>query len=49
MNQLAVSLDSAAIFSSSSSTAPHPGVIGLPIAIKLGHSYAVRADLNYCE
>lgn len=51
MNQAAVSPDSAATISSSSSSSnvPHPGVIGQSIAIKLGHSYAVRADLNYCE
>ncbi|TDG52712.1 hypothetical protein AWZ03_000945 [Drosophila navojoa] len=27
----------------------HPGAIGQVIAIKLGHSYAARADLNYCR
>jgi len=55
MNQKAVSLESAAtvintiiIISSSrrsSSKIQHPGLT----AIKLGHSYAARADLNYCE
>ncbi|KAM8710100.1 hypothetical protein ACLKA7_016834 [Drosophila subpalustris] len=59
MNQTAVSPDSAAtvihiiiIISSSSSSGRssnkillHPGLID----IKLGHSYAARADLNYSE
>ncbi|KAL7734107.1 hypothetical protein ACLKA6_011789 [Drosophila palustris] len=61
MNQTAVSPDSAAtvihiiiiVISSSSSSSGrssnkillHPGLID----IKLGHSYAARADLNYSE
>ncbi|EDV96318.1 GH15271 [Drosophila grimshawi] len=56
MNQTAVSLDSVAtviiidtssssISSNSSRQHQYPGQV---ITIKLGHSYATRADLNYC-